>query len=54
MTITHNQALALREALAEATRALKEELDPGERNAIMAFIKLQFLLLDRAMLECSK
>lgn len=51
MKISTNQALALREALAEARRALTEEIAPDERRAIVAYIQLQFLLLDRSILE---
>lgn len=51
MHISPNQALALREALSEARRALTEEIAPDERRAIVAYIQLQFLLLDRSMLE---
>lgn len=53
MNISHTQALALREALSEARRALTEEIAPDEKRAIVAYIQLQFLLLDRSMLEAT-
>jgi hypothetical protein len=53
MEISLTHLNALREALDEARRALTEEIDPSERAAIVAFIKLQYLLLDRRLVEAA-
>lgn len=53
MEISLTQLNALREALSEARRALTEEIDPGERRAIVAYLQLQYLLLDRLMTEAA-
>lgn len=51
MEISLTQLNALREALSEARRALTEEIAPDERRAIVAYIQLQYLLLDKRLVE---
>lgn len=53
MKLSITQLCALREALDEARRALTEEISPDEKRAIVAFIKLQYLLLDRHLVEAA-
>lgn len=51
MKISTEQLCCIREALSEARRALTEEIDPSEKRAIVAYIQLQYLLLDKRLVE---
>ncbi len=44
------QILALKDALEQAHRALTDpSMDEGERKAIVHFVQMQYLLLDRSL-----